>query len=101
MAVLNDSTAKTAANEKSPRGENNAADGPGRIPEKSCSGGRGQKLVAVNAGRDAPTAVMRPDPHDFRKTADVDVSGHGNFAGQGEDELDGRSRLEIGVYQKV
>jgi hypothetical protein len=69
------------------------------IPEKSSGGG--QELVTVDAGRDSTAAIVRLDPHDFREASDVNVSGHGDLAGQGENELDGRSRLEIGVHQKV
>src|SRR5579864_5675654 len=65
------------------------------------SSGRGQKLVAVDACGNAAPAVVGFDAHDFRKASNVDVAGHGDFAGQSQDELDGRSRREIRFNQKI
>src|ERR1700730_10027673 len=62
---------------------------------------RRQELVAVDARGYTARAVMVFDAHNFRKAANVDVTGHGNFARQGEDEFDGRSGSEVRFHQKV
>jgi hypothetical protein len=97
--VTHDSTAKTAANGKKPSFAEKGPDSLRGIQEKSSSSG--QELVSVNAGRDASAAIVRFNPDDFSEASDVNVSSQGDLAGQGENELDGRSRLKISVYQKV
>ena len=67
--------------------------------EKSGSGR--EKFVAVNAGRDTSTAIVRLNPDDLREAPDVNVTGQRDLTGQGEDEFDVRSRLEFSVNQEV
>ncbi len=65
------------------------------------SSGRGQELVAVDARGNPVPAIVRFYTHYFGEASNVDVAGHGDFTGQGEDEFDGRSRREVRLNQKI
>jgi len=71
----------------------------GGIRGKSSS--RGQKFVTVDAGGNASPAVVGFDAHNFRKASNVDIAGHSDFTGQGENEFDGRTRREVRFNQKI
>jgi hypothetical protein len=70
--------------------------------EFRSSSSRGQKLVAIDPRGNSAPPVVRFYAHNFRKTPDVDISGHGDFTGQSEDKFDGRSGRKIRRFnQKI
>ncbi len=65
------------------------------------SSGRGQKLIAVNARRNAALAVVGFHANDFREASNMHIASQRDFTGQCKNEFDGRSRSKLFFNQKV
>jgi len=70
-------------------------------PGAENSSGSWQEFVAVDARGDSARPVVRLDTHDFCKASNVHIAGLRDFARQGENKFDGRTRRKLRFNQKV